>query len=47
VTDAHVFRDAEEQREAVDLFTGNGKLWMHTFQRTTFSSNLVHHLRER
>jgi hypothetical protein len=29
------------------LFAGNGKLWMHTSQRTTVCSNLVQHLRER
>ena len=47
VTDTHVLHNAEEQGEAVDLFTGDGKRWLHIRQRTTLGSNSVHHLPER
>ena len=47
LADAQRVHDADEQGDAVDLFTGNGQVWVHTCQRTTLGANVVHHLPER
>ncbi len=46
-TDAHIFHDADEQGQTVDLFIGNGNIRKHTQEPTMVAWNLLSHLRER